>query len=268
MCKSQAGQRKTYPRHIARAVKRKAMLWKVRRKDPSALNITNYKYQTALCRKLILDYERKKELSIINKSNVGCFYRYVNKKLSCKSGVGPLRSDSGNIITDDASKANLLNNYFQSVFTVDDGNLPPFTRRVPDNVSIGTIHFSPGTIIKAIKVCKHSRTLDPDGFSNYVLKQLSSSLISPLCVLFNHFFTSGVLPIAWKIANITPIFKKGNSSSVKNYRPISLTSVFCKLFERIIKEQILDFLYKHELISRHQHGFLSMHSTSSQLLSC
>ena len=47
-------------------------------------------------------------------------------------------------------------------------------------------------------------------------------------------FTSGVLPAVWKSANITPVFKKGTSSNVSNYRPISLTSVFCKLFERIV----------------------------------
>ena len=61
-------------------------------------------------------------------------------------------------------------------------------------------------------------------------------------------------------------FKKGVSSSVSNYRPISLTSVFCKLFERIVKEQMLGYLLDNKLISKHQHGFLAMHSTSSQLL--
>ena len=59
--------------------------------------------------------------------------------------------------------------------------------------------------------------------------------------------------------------KKGVSSSVENYSPISLTSVICKLFERIVKEQMLDYLRKYNLITRHQHGFLSQHSTTTEL---
>src|ERR1043165_1093598 len=63
-----------------------------------------------------------------------------------------------------------------------------------------------------------------------------------------------------------PIFKKGNSSDPNNYRPISLTSVICKIFESIIKNQLLSYLNTFSLISKHQHGFLSKHSTSTNLL--
>jgi len=70
----------------------------------------------------------------------------------------------------------------------------------------------------------------------------------------------------WKTANITPVFKKGLSSEVSNYRPISLTSIFCKLFERLIQNKILTYLSDNNLISPHQHGFLTKHSTCSRLL--
>ena len=71
---------------------------------------------------------------------MGTFYRFVNGKLSCKSGVGPLKTPSGEMIVDDG-KAELLSNYFASVFTVDDGNLPEFSRRVDDDVCIDDIVF-------------------------------------------------------------------------------------------------------------------------------
>ena len=61
-------------------------------------------------------------------------------------------------------------------------------------------------------------------------------------------------------------FKKGLASVVSNYRPISLTSVFSKLFERVIHKQMLDYFLTNGLISSHQHGFLAKHSTCSQLL--
>jgi len=82
------------------------------------------------------------ELSVINRTNLGTFYRFVNGKLSCKSGVGPLKSPSGDMIVDDVSKAEMLSNYFASVFTVDDGKLPEFNRQVDDDVYIDQIIFS------------------------------------------------------------------------------------------------------------------------------
>ena len=66
----------------------------------------------------------------------------------------------------------------------------------------------------------------------------------------------------------TPIFKKGHSTDVSNYRPISLTSLCCKVMESVIKDDILDHLLSSGLISRHQHGFLARRSTGTQLLDC
>ena len=60
-----------------------------------------YKGQAAVINKLLFEYEQSRELEIINNSNFGGFYRFLNNKLTCKSGVGPLRLDSGILTTDD-----------------------------------------------------------------------------------------------------------------------------------------------------------------------
>jgi hypothetical protein len=65
---------KKYPRHISRALRRKSDLWRSYKKDKSVENKAKYKGQTALCKKLILDHERSKELNVINKNNLGSFY--------------------------------------------------------------------------------------------------------------------------------------------------------------------------------------------------
>ena len=83
----------------------------------------NYKEQAAYVRKLVYDHNKQIQLSVINRANLGTFYRFVNSKLSCKSGVAPLKTPSGEMIVDDVGKAELLSIYFASVFTVDDGNL-------------------------------------------------------------------------------------------------------------------------------------------------
>jgi len=81
-------------------------------------------------------------------------------------------------------------------------------------------------------------------------------------------FLSGKIPSDWRLANVTPVFKKGISLEVPNYRPISLTSSFSKTFERIVKQQILLYLLYNHLISRQQFGFLPKCSTCTQLLDC
>jgi len=65
---------------------------------------------------------------------------------------------------------------------------------------------------------------------------------------------------------VTPVFKKGKSTDVSYYRPISLTSLCCKLIESITKDDILAHLLSKGLISRHQHGFLLRRSTALNLL--
>ena len=76
----------------------------------------------------------------------------------------------------------------------------------------------------------------------------------------------GKVPVDWKIAFITPLFKKGASSNPANYRPISHTSVLSKLMERVIVSNLLNHLSLHKLISKEQHCFLYRRSTTTNLL--
>ena len=87
--------------------------------------------------------------------------------------------------------------------------------------------------------------------------QLLSSIdiANVLCLLYQSFLSIGRVPSEWKDAIITPLFKKGASSNVSNYRPISLTSVFCKLMEKYIVEELVKYLLTNDLISKQQHGF-------------
>ena len=81
-----------------------------------------------------------------------------------------------------------------------------------------------------------------------------------------HSLSTGVLPAAWKEAHVTPICKSGDRHSPASYRPISLTSIPCKILERLIKKAILTHLQRNELISDSQHGFLPGRSCTTNLL--
>ena len=66
------------------------------------------------------------------------------------------------------------------------------------------------------------------------------------CWVFNLSIKAGVVPFEWKEANIIPLFKKGSRNKLENYRPVSLTSMICKLLERLIKDHMVDFLVRHK----------------------
>ena len=77
----------------------------------------------------------------------------------------------------------------------------------------------------------------------------------------------GSMPEDWRTANVTPIFKKGAKNNPGNYRPVSLTSVCCKMLESIIKDDIVNHLERKNLINLSQHGFMRGRSCTSNLLS-
>ena len=79
-------------------------------------------------------------------------------------------------------------------------------------------------------------------------------------------YDTGQIPSDWKDAIVTPLFKKGNKKSPSNYRPISLTSLIGKVFEKIIKLQLSCYLEHNKIILDSQHGFRQGRSTKSNLL--
>ena len=98
-------------------------------------------------------------------------------------------------------------------------------------------------------------------YSNIVLLHY---VANPLHHLFSLCFTQHYIPKDWCIHNITPIFKAGDKSSVKNYRPISLLCSSSLVLERLIYNKISDYVFK--LISPSQFGFRPNNSTPQQLL--
>jgi len=106
----------------------------------------------------------------------------------------------------------------------------------------------------------------PDGIHPKLLKECAEVLAKPLSILFETSFDTATLPKDWRRANIAAIFKKGNRSDRKNYRPVSLTSVPCKVMEGIIKEKLTHFLESNSLLCNEQHGFRKGRSCLTNLL--
>lgn len=103
----------------------------------------------------------------------------------------------------------------------------------------------------------------PDGIPNIFVKECKDSLITPLYKIFNRSLSEGKCPVFWKSSSLTPIFKSGDKSEIKNYRAVCKQSTFMKIFEKIIYAKVSFFM--NELISDHQHGFQKNKSILSNL---
>ena len=110
------------------------------------------------CQLLIRNYELKREQKVIESNNTGSFFNFVNKKLTCKKGVGVLRDEQGNTVSSDEQRANMWNKYFSSVCTEDNGTSPSIDRAVPDGVFIDNIAFTPFKVAMAIKRLKAGKS--------------------------------------------------------------------------------------------------------------
>ena len=104
------------------------------------------------------------------------------------------------------------------------------------------------------------------GFTPKILAEAKNELAKPLALLFRKSLATGTLPNDWKEAHVTPIHKKGCKHDPGNYRPVSLTSVVCKLMESLLRDPIMSHMKHNRLFSNSQHGFRSGRSTVTQLL--
>ena len=96
---------------------------------------------------------------------------------------------------------------------------------------------------------------------------MAASIVSPsLTLIFAKSIETGIFPDEWKLARVTPIFKKSKMDDPNNYRPISVIPTVAKIFEKCICDQISEYLNANNILSHCQSGFWSLHSTLTALV--
>ena len=100
-----------------------------------------------------------------------------------------------------------------------------------------------------------------DNISTLFLKQISPTIITPMTLLINQVFNTGIFPERLKLAKVIPVFKKGDSKLINNYRPISLLPVISKVLEKIIANQLSKYFEDNKLFNDNQYGFRTGLST-------
>ena len=162
-------------------------------------------------------------------------------------------------------KPNILQKQICSVYTHEpDGDVPNFENR--SKSSITDLYVTDEMVRKEFQNLNINKSCGPDELHPRIIKELADQLSGPITDLFNQTIDQQTLPYDWKRALVSPIFKKESKSLAVNYRPISLTSVFCKIIETFMREKIMSHLQEHKLLSNKQYGFISGRSTTIQLL--
>ena len=166
-------------------------------------------------------YNIKKEFSVINSRNSKCFFNYVNKKLHSCSTSGPLINADGTKCIDDSKKRNILNDFFASVFTNDNGNMPTLPKEIVN--TSGHIIFTPFVDFCAIQKIKLSGSAGPDGLPALFWKKAAAGVAFPLSIIFNNSCIYIYLYFAPKGSTINREKKKNQQMHIKKTQYLNAT---------------------------------------------
>ena len=139
----------------------------------------------------------------------------------------------------------------------------------PPRVISGAFRVHPTTLSElssALAQMNNSKSSGADGITVAMLKQTFPVIGPHLLRIVNASIRTGTLPDEWKLAIVTPLFKSGDATDVNCFRPVSVLPTVSKLAERVVCNQLVEYLTLHNVICPEQHGFRRGHSTESAML--
>ena len=168
----------------------------------------------------------------------------VLNKLKSKSVHPKMFLIDGHQVTNMTSIANKFNEYFTSVGSnlanaIDTRGKPAYTSylRVPSITTFNFTYTNSDEVRILINNLKSKQSAGHDSISSQLLKDIGHIIAPTLSVIIDQSLYTGIFPIQLKIAKVIPLFKKGEETSIENYRPISLLPSISKVFERVVFNQ-------------------------------
>ena len=233
--------------------------WKESRNDLKYMKFSKARadYNKLVDSKMNENFEDSYNRNLINKK----FWAHVKAK-SNSHRIPETVSYNDRIRSDPQDQCDLFNNFFADQFS------SPSNYSVDidfSNDHLFQIVFQADYIASLLSDLNPNKAQGPDQINGKILKCCSSSLAKPLSLLFTLSYSSGSIPNEWKLANVVPVHKKGSKKDVTNYRPISLTCIIMKVYERVIRQELL--IKCNHMIDPRQHGFMESKSCCTQLVS-
>ena len=141
--------------------------------------------------------------------------------------------------TDFLKKANYFNKFFASKCTpLSNSSSLPSSLDLETEARLTSINFSDNDILKIIRSLDINKAHGHDDISVRMVKICDDSMKKPLSIIYKNCIKTGMYPNVWKKSNIVPVHKKGDKQIANNYRPVSLLSIFGKVFEKIFFNSI------------------------------
>jgi hypothetical protein len=210
------------------------------------------------------------EIAAACRTNPKKFWKYIRSKSKSSNSIGDLKWVDSNgvahIAETDAQRADALEGFFSSVFTVEkdesyEGLSPRDINRPMEKILV-----TENNVNSKLGKLKIDKSPGLDRLYPRVLLETREVISYPLMVIFNKSLETGTVPADWKRAEVVALFKKGSRAERGNYRPVSLTSICCKVLESIARDHIMNHMMENDLLSDKQYGFVKGRSTMLQLL--
>ena len=222
-----------------------------------------HKYYTEYFRKYAHDSRKQWKMinSLLNR-----------KKPNTKIGKLILDGDAENDseLTSPGEISNAFNDYFceiakklkdNSTYTAN-----PDTPKFRDKRVVNSIYLSECSTTEIEEIVKSLKNKSTSDTAIVALKYVSTSISSTLRAIINTSLKQGAFPEELKLAKVIPIHKSGKKTNVSNYRPISLLSIFSKIYEKAMHKRLYEFFSRNDTIYKHQYGFRKQHSCEHALL--
>ena len=265
-------------RGLVNSVNRKKKLYEIMVKNPTEVNKNTYKNYKRWLSKLIDKTKKEYYQNLINQNqNVSsnlwnCMSKLTKNESGDTKEIKEIKLENGNL----TSKKQEMSEVFVKHFTEIGQNMANKIKQNQNNFQNFSAKRLPNSLvllqtdIKEIKneILKLSNKKAPglDALKSENLKLVVDEISPPLTYIFNWAIRIGVFPDVFKTALIKPLFKGGDKTSVNSYRPISLISNLAKIFERILKTRICNFLTKYNVLSDGQFGFREARSTEDAIV--
>ncbi len=255
-----------YSAELRSMLKLKRKFFKCHKQLPSGEAYLNFSYIRRDVKRLIRrdfnNYIIKAQNSLL--SDPKYFWTFIKEKRGRSSIPSSVHFDNSEYDRPQ-DIVNMFAHYFSSIFDL------PETNQLQGNTFVSNssnlpfhIQIFDDDVLAAISKIKNTCSAGIDQVPSFLIKDCSAAFLKPLCYLFNLSLNNSCFPNMWKIAKIVPVYKSGDISDVRSYRPISILSCFSKVYESILYRQI--YFNIKELISIHQHGFSSGRSTHTNLM--